>query len=112
MKKLLGLLVVLFLLGGCIPKQLYNWGAYDGYVYAYIKSPNPESLTVLMRECEKLIEDCGSRNVPPPGLCADYGFLLIKSGQAEQGKAMLQKEIILYPESKIFIERILNRMSQ
>lgn len=111
MRKLLAFLAVV-MIAGCAPKPLYNWGKYDTYVYSYVKSPNEESLATLMKECETLISDCGSRNVPPPGLCADYGYLLIKSGKIEEGKAMLNKEIALYPESKVFMERIIKRISQ
>ena len=43
----------------------------------------------------------------PPGIYADYGFVLLQSGKTEEGNAMLEKEISLYPESKIFIARII-----
>lgn len=106
------LFFAILMLAGCVPKALYNWGNYDSYVYSYVKSPNDESLNALMKECDALISNCGTRNVPPPGLCADYGFLLLKNGKIEEGKAMLKKEIELYPESKVFIERTLKRISQ
>ena len=47
--------------------------------------------------------------MPPPGVCADYGYLLIKKGEVEKGKELLVKETILYPESKLFIDMILKR---
>lgn len=111
MRKLLVLFAII-MITGCVPKALYNWGNYDSYVYSYVKSPNEESLNALMKECDALISNCGSRNVPPPGLCADYGFLLLKNGKTDQGKAMLNKEIELYPESKVFLERIIKRISK
>ena len=42
-----------------------------------------------------------------PGVYADYGFVLLQANKTEEGKAMLLKEVALYPESKIFIDRIL-----
>lgn len=111
MKKLLGFILVL-MLTGCMPKALYNWGNYDSRVYSYVKSPNEATLADLLAECERLMSDYGSRNVPPPGLCADYGYLLIKSGKVAEGKEMLNKEISLYPESKVFVERILTRFAK
>ena len=49
----------------------------------------------------------GKRGAVPPGIYADYGFILLQANRTEEGKAMLLKEISLYPESKVFIERIL-----
>jgi len=48
----------------------------------------------------------GTRGMVPPGIYADYGFVLIQTNRVEEGKLMLQKEIELYPESKIFIKKI------
>ena len=54
----------------------------------------------------------GTRKTVPPGIYADYGFILLQSGKTEEGKEMLIKEISLYPESKVFIERILKMFEQ
>ena len=51
----------------------------------------------------------GVRMVPPPGVCADYGYLLLMNGKTDEGKALLEQETVLYPESKKFIDRILKR---
>jgi len=61
-----------------------------------------------MKEYQKIIKkQKGIRKVTPPGIFADYGFFLIQRGDLKAGKANLNKEISLYPESKIFIDRIL-----
>ena len=52
----------------------------------------------------------GTRGMIPPGLYADYGYVLIQSNKIEEGKLMLQKEVELYPESKVFIDRILKML--
>jgi len=90
-------------------KPLYNWKGYDEAVYNYIKSPSDQTVTEIEAVYEKLMTNLGSREVPPPGLCADYGYLLIKNGQTEKGKELLIRETMLYPESKPFIDRILKR---
>ena len=38
--------------------------------------------------------------------------LLLQVGKKEQGKDMLLKEIALYPESQLFIERILKMIEK
>ena len=45
-------------------------------------------------------------------MLADYGFLLIQKGNMVDGIANLKKEISLYPESKIFIDRILKMIEE
>ncbi|MDR0955461.1 MAG: DUF4810 domain-containing protein [Rikenellaceae bacterium] len=111
MKKILLLTIVV--LGGvsCATQtQLYNWNGYDDAVYAYTKTADEKSVEDLMAVYQRLIDNSGgSRQVPPPGVCADYGFLLIQKERIEEGKALLFKETTLYPESKKFIDRILAR---
>jgi len=50
--------------------------------------------------------------VPPPGLYADYAFILLQIGKTEEGKTFLLKEVELYPESKTFIDRILKMLER
>ena len=79
----------------------------------------------------------GSRQVPPPGICAEYGYILLLPETAEtflnnattaqkklfksddygvlfteRGKEMLQKEIELYPESAKFIEPLIKKLAR
>ncbi len=92
---------------------LYNWKGYDDAVYSYTKNSTEQSVENLIKIYRKLIQNSGgTRRVPPPGVCADYGYLLIKKGEIEKGRELLVKETQLYPESKPFIDRILKRFEQ
>jgi len=94
-------------------KPLYNWKGYDDVVYAYTKNSDEKSMNNLIEMYEKLIKKPGgTRKAPPPGVCADYGYLLIKKGEIQKGKELLAKETMLYPESKPFIDRIIKRIEQ
>jgi hypothetical protein len=42
----------------------------------------------------------------PPGVNAEYGYLLLKEDNEVEGMEFLDKEMGLYPESVIFIQRI------
>ena len=87
--------------------MLYSWNNYDDTSYKYFKNSDEESTEQLIKTYQKLIEkQTGTRKTVPPGICADYGFILLQTGKIEEGKAMLEKEISLYPESKVFIDRI------
>lgn len=103
-------LISIFAVSCVSTKPLYNWKGYDDAVYAYTKASDEKSNENLIKIYTKLIKNSGgTRQVPPPGVCADYGYLLIKKGETEKGKELLTRETILYPESKVFIDRILKR---
>ena len=109
MKKILFLLIPVVLLASCTStKPLYSWSKYDISSYNYLKNNDEKSTQELIKNYEAIIaKQTGSRQVVPPGIYADYGFILLQAGKTEQGNAMLEKEIALYPESKIFIDRII-----
>ena len=114
MKKYLIISAIALLAASCTTtKPLYNWHGYDDAVYAYTKTSDDKSVDNLIKIYEKLIKNSGgSREVPPPGVCADYGYILIKKGENIKGKELLVKETILYPESKQFVDRILKRLEK
>ena len=96
-----------------VQKPLYEWGQYDDAIYAYTKGNDEKSLENLITLYEKIItKPKGSRQVPPPGVCADLGYLMFKKGEKDKGKELLKKEIQLYPESKIFIDSVLKRLEK
>lgn len=114
MRKGLILFALLVVLGSCTTqKPLYTWGNYEIASYNYLKNSDEKSVQELIENYQKVIEtQKGTRGVVPPGVCADYGFILLQEGKKEEGKEMLMKEIALYPESKIFIERILKMIEE
>ena len=109
MRKGLILVASLAILASCTTqKPLYTWEKYEITSYNYLKNSDEKSIQELIENYQKVIDtQKGTRGVVPPGVYADYGFILLQEGKTEKGKEMLKKEIALYPESKIFIERIL-----
>jgi hypothetical protein len=88
-------------------KPLYSWHQYNTASYNYLKNANEKSTQQLIETYQKIIEkQKGTRNSVPPGIYADYGFILLQANKTKEGKAMLMKEIELYPESQLFINRI------
>jgi len=90
-------------------KPLYEWANYEKASYNYYKKQTPEDTQELLLTYAKMIGQQGKsqRKVVPPGIYAEYGFLLIQTGKKEEGLSMLKNEIEAYPESKAFIERII-----
>ncbi|MCK9206697.1 MAG: DUF4810 domain-containing protein [Salinivirgaceae bacterium] len=114
MRKIIFLSLVFLFFASCTTqKPLYNWDKYEITSYNYLKNNDEKSAQELIVTYQKIIEkQNGTRKVVPPGIYADYGFLLLQANKTEEGKAMLLKEISLYPESKIFIDRILKMMEK
>ncbi|WP_297176095.1 DUF4810 domain-containing protein [uncultured Porphyromonas sp.] len=93
--------------------KLYSWYNYEPVSYAVAKNPTPERIETLKKVYERLInEPKGSRKMPPPGICAEYGYLLYKQGQQERGLRLLEREIELYPESTFFIGNLIKQLKK
>lgn len=114
MKKTILIILGTILLTACsVQKPLYTWSTYANSSYNYLKNSDEKSTQELIKSYKTIIEkQKGSRGVVPPGIYADYGFLLLQANKTVEGKAMLLQEIALYPESKVFIERILKMIEK
>jgi hypothetical protein len=114
MKKVIFLAVSVFLVLSCTTqKPLYTWANYEVTSYNYLKNSDEKSTQELIETYKQIIEkQKGSRGMVPPGVYADYGFLLLQANKTEEGKAMLLKEISLYPEAQVFIDRILKKLEK
>lgn len=117
MKKSLKLLVAatftasVLLLASCTSTKLYTWYDYQRDYYEFVKNNDKKSLEKLAETYNKIIKNQkDSRGIVPPGIYADYGYLLLEQGKTEEAKAMLAKEIELYPESAVFVGSILKRI--
>jgi hypothetical protein len=149
MKKLFAIVVAGCLLCSCASTQLYNWGGnynsgngvfsmYEQRAFTFYEKHSPESICELLCLYADMVNNPGgTRNVVPPGIYAEYGYLLLQPETAEAfenhatkkqksvfnytdygasfyelGIAMMQKEIELYPESEKFIGPLINRMKR
>lgn len=146
MKRLLSLALSVLLLSSCGVTTLYYWGGgeggtttYENLSYNDYKRQSPDAVCKLICVYEDMVSHPGgTRQVPPPGICAEYGYLLLQSATAqtfaenatrsqkrvfddtddyaalfsERGKEMLQKEIEYYPESRQFIEPLIQKLAR
>ncbi len=94
-------------------KTLYSWYDYEDISYEYSKQPTEELQVKVLEQYKKLTDkQKGVRGVVPPGMYAEYGYLLYKTGKKEEGLGFLKKEIALYPESETYISRIVKQLEQ
>jgi hypothetical protein len=99
-------LMVSFILG-CAQERLYYWGNYSQTLYKYKKQPKEENLEAHKACLVQIIEESNKRNKrTPPGVCCEYGYILLKEGKTQQALSYFEMEERNYPESKVFIERL------
>lgn len=114
MKKLFISICCMIAFASCsTQKDLYSWYDSEEATYNYTKRGTDELLVKAMEQYEKVIaKQKGTRGVVPPGVNAEYGYLLFKAGKKEEGLSLLKAEIEAYPESEKFISRIINQLEK
>lgn len=144
MKRVLFIVIVSLSLVSCgSTSALYYWGGsqngtttYENLAYRNYSRQTPESICRLICMYEDIVTNPGgTRRMPPPGICAEYGYMLLAPETAEafaryataaqrkifvstdyaslfseKGKSMMLKEIELYPESAKFIAPLIERL--
>ena len=144
MKKLLIIGIASLCLASCgVSASLYYWGGtqkntttYENLAYKNYDKQTPESICKLICMYEDMVTyPGGTRMVPPPGICAEYGYMLLIPENAEifskyatasqkkifasadyaalfpeKGKEMMLKEIELYPEAAKFIAPLIEKL--
>ena len=94
-------------------KSLYSWYNYEDVTYQYSKKTTEELQAKVLEQYKKVTDkQKGVRGVVPPGMYAEYGYLLYKTGKKEEGISFLKKEIELYPESETYISRIIKQLEK
>jgi hypothetical protein len=112
-KNLFLILGIAFLMSCTAEKPLYSWEKYETTSYNYLKNNDEKTLLALIESYQTIIEkQKGTRKEVPPGIYADYGFILLQAKKVKEGKEMLAMEVAHYPESKIFIDKILKMIEE
>lgn len=111
LKKLSGVLLICAF-SSCSTPTLYCWHDYVDSAYKHTKLHTEKTEKNLDNQFEKMLTQQSNsiRKTPPPGINAEYGFLLLNSGKTEDAKSYFKNEILLYPESELFISNILKQI--
>ncbi len=103
----LGIVVsALIAVTACVPASRFEWGAYDQQLFRYHQ--DAENRDDYIRALERTIERGESTNRVAPGMYAELGYLMWEEGRYEESDSMFTREIQLFPESRIFIERFMS----
>lgn len=108
------LLFILFCMSSCYTSdRLYSWHNYEDITYRYNKTHAEELKASVLEEYQTIIEyQRGIRGKVPPGMYAEYGYMLYRTGKQEEGLNFLKEEIKLYPESEKYISRIIKQLEK
>jgi|GEM_PF-88487 hypothetical protein len=154
MRKLLPLIFAAAILSSCglfpsLPEgytnygSLYYWGGtqngtsmYEDLSYREYKKQSPESICALLCTYQDMVTHPGGyRKMPPPGICAEFGYLLLQpdtpaifaekataaqkksfnctdyvSYFQQRGEELFLLEVEYYPESAKFILPLLKQL--
>ncbi len=103
------------LLIGCAsaPPTLYQWGNYQGQIYNMYsdpgKSPPEEQIAKLEEDYQKVRS---SNKQVPPGYHAHLGYLYFKIGKVDQALQELETEKALFPESTVYMNRLIQQIKK
>ncbi len=96
------------LLSGCAtpPRPLYHWGEYQPSVYEHFRAETSPEEQILKLE-ESVQSAAAAGEALPPGYHAHLGLLYGRVGRSEEMRRALEAEKAQFPESAIFMDRLL-----
>ena len=92
----------------CATPPRFEYGSYEGSLYAYYKKP--ETRERFRESLEKAIEKGEKEDRLAPGLYAELGYLHLQEGDEATAMAMFEREAAAFPESKHFMTTISSRL--
>lgn len=109
-RSLIGLVTLVLTGCGTTHESMYAWGSYETQIYNLYsqtgKTPTEDQLASLERDREV----ARARHRPlPPGHHAHLGYLYFSLGRVDQAIAAFESEKTLYPESRRYMDRLIDR---
>jgi hypothetical protein len=108
------LILLFFFISGCNPgTNIYYWGNYSSSLYNLKKEPGDESRLKHRETLEGIFKNAEKKHKKvPPGLYCEYGYILVQQGNIDEGLKYFDLEVEHYPESKPFVERLINQIKK
>jgi hypothetical protein len=103
------------LLGGCAtqPPAIYSWGNYEELIYASYLAPEDIPAEKQVEVLEKDYQVARSTNHRlPPGWHAHLATLYFQLGKADQARQELLTEKAEFPESAVFVDRLIANLKR
>jgi hypothetical protein len=103
------------LLTGCAAPStsLYQWGSYQTQVYNLYNDPGkvPVEAQIEKLEADYQVARSANKSVPP-GYHAHLGYLYFQAGKKDQALQSFQTEKGLFPESAVFMDRLMAQLKK
>jgi len=97
------LLGIVLLSSGCVQVQAkYQWGGYEQALYDYYKTP--AEIERYAEELADTISDGELEGKVPPGIYAEFAYILMLQGDGKKAISYFEKEKKLWPESAQFMD--------
>lgn len=107
-QRLFWLPILAFLLTGCAAPTLYTWGHYEELIYVSYAAPGKLSPEMQVAKLEEDYQKARATNKRmPPGWHAQLGYLYFQLGKMDQAHQEFLTEKAEFPESAVFIDRLL-----
>lgn len=101
---ILSLMIMLLAFSGCAATDKYHWGSYEKSLYGYYK--NPSELEMLTESLADVIAEGEADGKVPPGIYAEYAYILYISGKKQESVSYFEKEKKSWPESSVLMEKM------
>ncbi|HAM73279.1 MAG TPA: DUF4810 domain-containing protein [Verrucomicrobiales bacterium] len=101
-------LAALVLAGCAAPPTHYAWGGYESQVHETYAKPGKVSAEQQIRRMEEDFQKARSKDKPVhPGFHAHLGYLYYQTGKLLQARQEFETERAEFPESTVFMNRLL-----
>lgn len=97
------------LLTACGQKTMYEWGGYNRSLLSYYK--NPGAIDEFAEDLSETLQEAEAVNGVPPGLYAEYGYIMLELGDADTAIEYFNKERNRWPESAYLMDKVISRLS-
>ncbi len=97
-------------LWACAPKSLFYWGDYETSIYDRWIGNDNDMGEQHLQQTITTAEQSGRK--VPPGLYADYGFMLYRRGNLDGAIAYFDKERKTFPESSLLMSKLIDKIHE
>ena len=107
------ILLAAMVIAGCTGEKplLYQWGSYQEQIYAMYSDTGKVSIEEQLTNLEQDYQLARAADKPvPPGYHAHIGYLYFQLGKADQALQSFETEKALFPESTIYMDRLIARI--
>jgi hypothetical protein len=101
-------------LSGCAtaPKTLYQWDGYEPALFQHLLGNGADATARIAKLEAQAQKNAAARLASPPGLHGHLALLYLRAGDPTRARVHLETEQRLFPESRVFVSFLLQKISQ